>query len=240
VDRDRIGALVYHGLPAIDAEEKNDMRQLIMRGAPWSPNERQAILEYCESDVVGLTRLLPAMLPGLDLPRALLRGRYMAAAARIERAGVPLDLETLGRLKRHWLDIQDELVAQIDADYGVFEGRTFKAARFAEWLSRNNIPWPRLVSGKLDLSDHAFKEAARTYPAVSQLRELRTTLSEMRLNDLQVGRDGRNRTLLSPFRARTGRNQPSNTKFIYGPSVWLRGLIKPPPGYGIAYIDWAQ
>jgi hypothetical protein len=28
--------------------------------------------------------------------------------------------------------------------------------------------------------------------------------------------------------------------FIFGPSVWLRGLIKPPPGYGIAYIDWAQ
>src|SRR5262249_39706099 len=24
------------------------------------------------------------------------------------------------------------------------------------------------------------------------------------------------------------------------PSVWLRGLIKPPPGYGIAYVDWSQ
>ena len=39
---------------------------------------------------------------------------------------------------------------------------------------------------------------------------------------------------------RTGRNQPSNSKFIFGPSVWLRGLIKPPPGYGIAYVDWSQ
>src|SRR3954467_1356146 len=62
----------------------------------------------------------------------------------------------------------------------------------------------------------------------------------MRLSDLAVGRDGRNRTLLSAFRARTSRNQPSNTKFIFGPSVWLQGLIQPPPGYGIAYIDWAQ
>jgi DNA polymerase I-like protein with 3'-5' exonuclease and polymerase domains len=62
----------------------------------------------------------------------------------------------------------------------------------------------------------------------------------MRLSDLQVGGDGRNRTLISAYRARTGRNQPSNTKFIFGPSVWLRGLIKPPPGYGIAYIDWEQ
>ena len=62
----------------------------------------------------------------------------------------------------------------------------------------------------------------------------------MRLLDLAVGGDGRNRTLLSPFRAVTGRNQPSNTKFIFGPSTWLRGLIKPPPGHGVAYIDWSQ
>ena len=81
---------------------------------------------------------------------------------------------------------------------------------------------------------------ARAYPIVAPLRELRYALSQMRLSDLAVGRDGRNRTLLSAFRARTGRNQPSNTKFIFGPSVWLRGLIQPPPGYGIAYIDWAQ
>jgi len=65
-------------------------------------------------------------------------------------------------------------------------------------------------------------------------------LSELRPNDLAVGRDGRNRALLSPFQARTGRNQPSSTKFIFGPSVWIRGLIKPPPGHGVAYIDWSQ
>ena len=65
-------------------------------------------------------------------------------------------------------------------------------------------------------------------------------LSKMRLNDLAVGRDGRNRTLLSAFRSRTGRNQPSNAKSIFGPSVWLRGLIQPPPGHAVAYIDWSQ
>ena len=65
-------------------------------------------------------------------------------------------------------------------------------------------------------------------------------LSKMRLNDLAVGRDGRNRTLLSAFRARTGRNQPSNAKSIFGPSVWLRSLIQPAPGYAVAYIDWSQ
>jgi DNA polymerase I-like protein with 3'-5' exonuclease and polymerase domains len=46
--------------------------------------------------------------------------------------------------------------------------------------------------------------------------------------------------LLSAFRASSGRNAPSNSKFIFGPSVWLRGLIKPPPGYAVAYVDWRQ
>jgi DNA polymerase I-like protein with 3'-5' exonuclease and polymerase domains len=46
--------------------------------------------------------------------------------------------------------------------------------------------------------------------------------------------------MLSAFQSRTGRNQPSNSKFIFGPSVWLRGLIKPPVGMGLAYVDWSQ
>ena len=95
-------------------------------------------------------------------------------------------------------------------------------------------------SGKLDLSDDAFRQVARAHPSVAPLRELRSSLSELRLSDLAVGEDGRNRCLLSAFRSRTGRNQPSNSSFIFGPSVWLRGLIKPPPGYGLAYIDWAN
>jgi DNA polymerase I len=235
-----IGALVFYGLDTIGATEKQDMRTLVMRGGPWSPEERGAILDYCESDTAALARLLPAMLPDIDLPRALYRGRYMAAAARIERVGVPIDVTTLTRLKRHWSDIQDDLIAEIDAAYGVYDARTFKHDRFAAWLQRNNIPWPLLASGKLDLSDDAFREVAKARPLVAPLRELRAALSEMRLNDLAVGADGRNRTLLSAFRARTSRNQPSNTRFIFGPSVWLRGLIQPPPGYGIAYIDWSQ
>jgi len=97
-----------------------------------------------------------------------------------------------------------------------------------------------LESGRLHLSDDVFRQMAKAYPVVSPIRELRHALSDMRLADLAVGRDGRNRAILSAFRSRTGRNQPSNTKYIFGTSVWLRGLIKPVPGYGIAQIDWSQ
>jgi DNA polymerase I len=235
-----LGALSYFGLDTIGSLEKTEMRDLVMGGGPWSESERTAILDYCESDVVALARLLPVMLPRIDLPRALLRGRYMAAASAMEFNGVPVDVPMLERLRLRWTDIQDQLIRDIDADYGVYDGRTFKAARFEAWLSRARIPWARLESGQLDLSDKTFRHAAKAYPTVSPLRELRSALSELRLNDLAVGRDGRNRTILSAFRSRTGRNQPSNSRYIFGPSVWLRGLIKPPLGHGIAYIDWSQ
>ena len=182
---------------------------------------------------------------GLCFPKLTSRGHSSAVATWWRLRGLSvtafqLTLATLKRLRQHWQRIQDQLIRRIDADYGVFDGRVFKAEKFAEWLARNKIAWARLESGRLDLSDDAFREAARINPLVAPLRELRSALSEMRLSDLAVGNDGRNRTLLSAFRARTGRNQPSNTRFIFGPSVWLRGLIQPPAGQGIAYVDWAQ
>jgi DNA polymerase-1 len=237
-----LGALAYFGLDAIGATEKEDMRSLVMRGGPWSGDELAQILDYCESDVEALARLLPAMLGRIDLPRALLRGRYMAAAAAMEHNGVPVDVATLGQLREHWDGIQDALIADIDGvcGYGVYDGRTFKADRFEQYLIRSDIPWERTETGRLSLNDGAFRQAAKAYPQVAPLRELRSALSDMRLSDLAVGRDGRNRTILSAFRSRTGRNQPSNTRYIFGPSVWLRGLIKPPPGHGVAYVDWSQ
>lgn len=235
-----LGALAAHGLPAIDAAEKDTLRALAMRPGPLTAAEQAALLDYCESDVEALCKLLPVMLPRIDLPRALLRGRYMAAAARIEWAGVPIDAMTLGRLRVNWAGIQERLIAAVDAGYGVFDGRTFKAERFEAWLVQHNIPWPRLDSGKLALDDNTFRDMSKAHPAVAPLRELRHTLGELRLNDLAVGTDGRNRCLLSAFASKTGRNQPSNSKFIFGPSCWLRALIQPAEGRAVAYIDYEQ
>jgi DNA polymerase-1 len=235
-----IGALIYFGLDSIGVVEKDAMRALILRGGPWSEDERTAILDYCESDVHALERLLPVMLPHIDMPRALPRGRYMIAAAAMEYAGAPIDVPTLQLLREQWTDIQDDLIASIDKDYGVYDGRSCKMDKVERLLVRLGIPWARHESGRLDLSDDAFRQASKAYPIISPLRELRSALSDLRLNDLAVGKDGRNRTILSAFRSRTGRNQPSNSRYIFGPSTWLRGLIKPPPGHGVAYVDWSQ
>jgi len=235
-----LGALLYFNLPTIGGESKDAMRDLILTGGPWSEQEQVQILDYCESDVVGLANLLDAMKSQIDLPRALLRGRFMQSVSKMQTNGIPLDVEILNLLAANWHAMQDDLIIEIDRYYGVYAGRSFKAEQWEAYLIANGIPWPRLPSGKLDLCDETFRQMARAYAQVAPIRELRASLSDMRLSNLYVGDDGRNRCLLSPFRASTGRNQPSNSKFIFGPSVWLRGLIRPKPGWGLAYVDWSQ
>jgi hypothetical protein len=234
------GALAWFGLPALDVTLKDTMRKVAIRGGPFSAWEQAALLDYCAGDVLALARLLPAMKPRLDLGRALIRGRYMRAAALIEWAGVPIDIETLSLLRENWEGIQDRLIEEVDSRFHVFDGRSFVSERWAGYLARHGIPWPRHPSGALMLDDDTFREMARSYPDVSLMRELRDSLSKLRLHDLTVGSDGRNRVLLSAFRASSGRNQPSNSKFIFGPSVWQRGLIKPEPGMALAYCDYSQ
>ena len=77
----------------------------------------------------------------------------MKAAALIEWNGVPIDTATLALLRQYWGDIQDDLIAAVDRDYGVFDGRTFRLERWEHWLSAHGVPWPRLENGRLDLSD---------------------------------------------------------------------------------------
>jgi hypothetical protein len=180
------------------------------------------------------------MLPRIDFPRALLRGRYMAAAAHVERTGIPIDVETMLALRENWDAIRRELIAAVDADFGVYEAGSFREARWRDYCARNRIAWPLLPSGKMDFKDETFRETANLYPAIQPMRELRSTLGEMRLNALTVGTDGRNRYLLSAFQSITGRNQPSNTKSVFGPAKWIRYLIKPAEGMAVAYLDYEQ
>ncbi len=235
-----LGAMTYYGLKGISMDSKDTMREIILRGGPRTKAEQEQIIYYCQSDVEATASLFNVMANNLDFTRALLRGRYMTAVAHMEHNGIPIDVTTLSQLKANWAKIQKELVTAVDKDYGVYEGMTFKLDKFAKYLNRNNIQWPLKESGNLNLQDEIFKEMALKYPVIQPLREVRKTLSKLRLNDLAVGSDGRNRCLLSPFKSKTGRNQPSNAKFIFGPAKWLRFLIKPEVGRALAYSDWCQ
>jgi DNA polymerase I len=100
-----LDALTYFGIDHIDAGEKTQMRSRFIAGNfdAWTPEEREAGLDYCETDVVALANLLPAMLPKLDLHRALIRGRYSGAAvSAMEHEGIPIDMSKFQFVMNNW------------------------------------------------------------------------------------------------------------------------------------------
>ena len=239
------GALRYFNDDGINTAHKTDMRDRILQGPPFTTTEREAILKYCEDDVHALARLVTHIIPTIrSLPHAMLRAKYAWPIAHHERRGIPLDMPTLGRIRSHWDGIKLEIVCEKDKAFGVFEIVNgvphWRKKLFANYLQRNRMAWLTLPSGALDESDEAFKAMEGRYPQIRELRQVRYTLAKLKLHELQVGSDGKNRTLLGVYGTKTARNAPSNAKFIFGPAKWLRFLITPPPGRVLVHRDFAQ
>ena len=184
----------------------------------------------------------------MDLRVALYHGEFAAAAALMEHYGVPIDMEifTLLADKKIWREVRDVLVPTLDARYGVYVRNnagdwTFSMQRFIAMLAREGITgWPVTSTGKPDMKDKVFREMAKAHQVLQPLHQLRYTRNKMRKVKLTVGRDGRNRTVLWPFTAKTSRTQPKASQWIFSPAVWLRFLIKPEPGMALAYIDYSS
>jgi DNA polymerase I len=238
--RTLLGALAFFGLPGMDAAAKEAYRELAIHG-PQTPDDWRALSRYCAADVDANIALWTAMRHYLDGDRSLLRGQYHAVVAEMEFRGIPIDTEALELLRAHWDELRAALVAEVDNTYGIYDGLSFRQARFAAWLEQHEIPWPRLASGSLRLDDDTWKEMARRRPVLEPLRQVRKTLALMRGGiALPVGADGRARCMLSPYGTITGRNAPKSSEFIFAYPAWLRSLVRPAPGRVIAYIDWCS
>jgi hypothetical protein len=90
-----LDALEYYGLPARSAGTKQEIRELAIRGAPYTYEELIGLLDYCEDDTKDCRRLFWAMLNRghIDLKRAPIRGAFTARLARVEWNGIPIDSE---------------------------------------------------------------------------------------------------------------------------------------------------
>ena len=220
-----------------------------MQGWPFTATERAEILRYCAGDTEALIRLLPRVLPQLDLGVALYWGEFAAVSALMQHHGVPIDMENFPQLAdpKVWREIRDDMVPTIGAQYHVYVRNTtgdwtFSMEKWIAYLKRENLYelWPRLPSGALDMRRKTFENMTRGFPQLEGLRQLRHARDKMRKVKLAVGADGRNRTVLWGFKSKTGRTQPAAAEWIFSPAVWLRSLIKPGLGMAVAYVDYSS
>jgi hypothetical protein len=236
-----VEVLQRYRLPCIVAAEKAAMIEVVLAGGPWSVEEQAAICRYCASDTGAVAQLLPAMLPHIVVPQALQRGRYIKNAAVVEQRGIPLDEPLRHTLIEQWEPIQAALIAAINPQIGyAFEGHHFHMKAFTAWVESQGYTWPRTPKTQQPkLDKETLKLMATLHPELEFFRQVHRTLGQMRIITEHVGPDGYNRPNLRPFSAVTGRNLPKTKQNILGAAAWLRSLIQPPPGYGMACLDWS-
>jgi DNA polymerase I len=234
-----VDARQWFGLPhVITKVQKERMRDRILAGGEFSVAEQESILDYCESDNdIGLLLKLAAYVR--DPKDALHWGLFQWACATIEWRGVPIDTVALTRILDNWESIKEKLVAELDVDYGCFEGTTFKATLFEQYLERSGLLpfWPRTPTGRLRTDESTWDRECDQHPELSTLWQLRGDLNGMRKMQLPIGPDGRNRFGCRAFGTKTSRNAARGSDCILLKSSWLRFLVRPQPGWGIGVID---
>ena len=236
-------ALSRYDLETGESAHKTAMRELAMAASlgSWTDRDKQDLMHYCADDVRRTADLFLAMYPDIDWPQARLRGLYTAAVgAIIEHEGIPIDGPLFRRLSGVWDSIKARYISEIEATYNYqfHVGGSFNHGRFMDWLAAEGMTWQFTGTGSPKLDDDTFREMERRYPQLGSLRRLFSHILEMKVTSLPVGVDDRNRCLSSVFATVTGRTMPSSAKHIWGQTRWIRGLIRPPEGYGLAVLDW--
>jgi DNA polymerase I-like protein with 3'-5' exonuclease and polymerase domains len=240
-----IGFLRWLDIEVGDAAAKDAIRDRIIRGFPFSPDEIEMILRYCRSDVYLTGELLRRVSNevGGNLERALFDGEFSKVSAEMEHRGVPIGA-LFREIDDNWSYLRDALVPELDK-FGIFvpdKAGEFHLSHenFKKFLEANGIAWPLTKTGRLSMADQTFERMTKGDSRLESIRQLQHIRSKMRTIDLAVGEDMRNRTPLWQFKAKTGRTQPAASKWVFSPAVWIRNLIEPGPGMALAYVDWSS
>ncbi|MDB4759249.1 DNA polymerase [Akkermansiaceae bacterium] len=234
-----LGVASSLGIPSMSSEHKEEMRQVAMAG-DVPEDLQQPLMDYCLDDVRTGAAIWSKIKSRANPKEAIMRGRYLKALAQVERRGIPADLDLVDRLSDTMPEITDVTWKEARKEYpGVIdnEGR-FRSKAWLEWCYEKGIPWPRLSSGAPALAADTFKKLADRYSEVRTMAYARKQRAQGRRFEFPLGNDGRLRCMLSPFASDTGRNQPSNSRFIFGASAWMRSAVAAPKDQVLAYVDY--
>lgn len=241
------GADAFH-IPHVPQSWKAAFRDLAIRGAPFTEEERAGLIRYCRSDVDVTAKLFETLwgFAGLDDPQAfaqaLVDGRYTTAAARVYRNALPIDLPAHRRIFHGATNVRLGMIDRHRDRFPVhaLDG-SFSYELFGEFLKDHGLfdGWPRTITGRLSSSEATFKEMASGHPIVSELHHHLTLLEQLMSFGLNLGPDGRNRVSLNPFGTKTGRNAPRAWGNLLLQSKVFRPLIRPPPGRAMCSLDWS-
>jgi hypothetical protein len=241
-------ARAFH-IPAIPESIKKSWRELAIRGRPFTVEENAGLLRYCRWDVDLTVRVLMALWAEANLAdpltfkQALIRGRYMSAAARCYVTAIPLHMPVVKRLIHHAGKARLGLIKNKTDRFPIYRpDGTRSLEMFARFLHSHGqlARWPRTPTGALSTSEETFETMSEEWPLAGELRQFLTFLDQLKTFDLAIGGDGRNRISLRPFGTKTSRNNTAKGGgFIFAQNSVFRHLIRPPRGRALISVDWS-
>lgn len=251
-----LSACLQYGIKTRAGSEKKSMVARILEGAPFSGDDREAIMQYNRDDVEDTERLFAAMMAKNDIGnigQALQRGDATRGFAVRELNGLPIHAGLAMRLHTHWEKIRSGLAQRVESrqHYDVFrfdpDGMAHfdqsKMSALVERLGMQTI-WPKNSREKYSFADpergsdedKPFKKMALINPYLEDLRETKRLLEQFKHFTLPIGKDGRCHSRYAPWTQVTSRSSPGKGS-IFAMPAWARWLIRPGEGQGVAYVD---
>jgi hypothetical protein len=147
-----IDACKYFGIAAEDPLDKETMRDRILEGGPFTPDDRRKILDYCGRDVGMTATLWERLRPELHMGQALFRGWFTQAVAAMEDAGIPIDTDTWNRLVTDLPNLRRNLIDRFDT-FGLCtpSGLALDAVKFDDLMNLRRTHWPRTRTGRPEM-----------------------------------------------------------------------------------------
>jgi hypothetical protein len=167
----------------------------------------------------------------------------MMELERIRWRGIPIDTLPYRLAEQRAPVVVPKMRAELNRKLGaeVYFNNVFKRETMFQVMRRNRIPVPiDPKTGNNSCATKLIKSMIETYPLLKEYYEDKRMIDGLKNLKLEIGLDAKNRFWLNPFGTKTGRNNPSTNRSIFGLPHTMRSFIKPGPGMALAQIDYGS
>ena len=149
----------------------------------------------------------------------------------------PQDKDALGRFLGGV--VKDACRRGLEEQVEVYYQDVFKRRTMFALMRACKIPIPiDPKTRKFTCATRAVKGMIATHPLLKEYYEDKRMIDAVKNLQLEIGADNRNRSWLNPFGTKTGRNNPSTNRYVFGLPHTMRSFIKPDrPRWAIATVD---
>lgn len=244
------------------AEQKEEIRELILTAKTFSDRDKKKIMAYCIDDTVSLPKILEIIIPRLQsvydkdpqwfINKLKYFSYYCATLGVCEALGTPIDIERMNNLISNYRTCKAWLVEQIDYPFYTWDSKkedyTLRYAVVEDFIIANGYSkfWEKTNTGKFKTDEKTLAKYDHIHLALKNFHQYHKILSCVKYFNPKrlvfpatIGSDGHSRALLGPYGTVSGRNAPKASQFIPAMTSLFRSLIRPEPGMAITSIDWS-